>query len=552
MATLAEINETLINQTDVIEDGTRTTAGLRDRFGEFLDRQKGGGDKREDELEAKQKERNQRVIAQRPSNFTQGLKQGLGLPGGFGIDGIAQKILGAMGFAAGAIGLGAGKLLRLGPAIAVMSKFGEQAIGGFIDYVDGELDSIDFSETAKEDLTKGGQFALASRFLGFRNPLSNVLAGAVGAYGDELMDIVNKRLKNEDGTYTIPFLEKEVNTKSEEFQMALAAAVAAFAPTILSMSGGIIKTVLKKIPLTRAVQLVGLAAATFFGLRSGSGVPPDADEIEKNKKKDPGKKPPKIKPSILGSTTTAKFLTANAPLGNAKINAGNLSAFAGRAAADPRVNMKPANLNSAPKPKPKLMQSLFNSVNDKMMANIKHSTDTLSKSVGKMLVVPAILYEYLSGIGSDELSNVPPVLQGVTNLTVEATAGTIDAIDNIAGSILNMGIMGTNFAANQAGMGENLIGFRFQPSDYAGAIKRGINQAFLDMPKLNDQGMIDIPALFPPDFGLQPGAGAGFESAPTVGSLDQSRNSINDNSMKILSVGNTTDFGSRVVGNSDF
>ena len=41
MATLAQINETLRDQTSSIEDGTKTTEGLKDRFGKFLDRQQG-------------------------------------------------------------------------------------------------------------------------------------------------------------------------------------------------------------------------------------------------------------------------------------------------------------------------------------------------------------------------------------------------------------------------------------------------------------------------------------------------------------------------------
>ena len=84
MATLAQINETLRDQTSSIEDGTRTTAGLRDRFSEFLDAAQKAGDSREDEIEERQKERRQRVIASRPTSFTQGLTQGLGFGNGFG------------------------------------------------------------------------------------------------------------------------------------------------------------------------------------------------------------------------------------------------------------------------------------------------------------------------------------------------------------------------------------------------------------------------------------------------------------------------------------
>ena len=538
MATLAQINETLRDQTSSIEDGTRTTAGLRDRFGEFLDKQQGSGDKREQEIEERQKERRQRVMASRPRSFSQGLTQGLGF-GGLNFGGIAERLLGAMGLAAGAIGLGAGKLLRLGPAIAVMSKFGEQAIGGFIDYVDGELDSIDFSKKAKEDLTKGGQFALASRLLGFRNPLSNVLAGAVGAYGDELIDIVNKRLKNEDGKYTIPFLEKEVNTKSEEFQMALGVAVAAIAPTILSMSGGIIKQVLKKIPLGRAVQLVGLAAATFFGLRSGSGAPPDPDEIKKNKK-------PTVK--TVKPITAAKAMNFRSAIQTTTTipKAANINAMSFSTAADPRVNMKAANLNNAPKVTTK--STIFKKYDDAII-RMAEASDGLKKAVGKTFLPAALVYEYMSGLKDPALADTPDFMKGTVNLLAETTGGTIDLLSNGVNAMINLASMGINRGLNQLGSDAQIPMLRMD-SNLSGAIKRSVNSGFknFQLPTLNDQGMIDNIGLFPPNVGLIPGGGAQIESVPGVQVFDGSNNVNNHaGNMSIISIGETQDFGSKII-----
>ena len=285
MATLAQINETLRDQTSSIEDGTRTTAGLRDRFGEFLDRQQGSGDKREQEIEERQKERRQRVMASRPTSFTQGLTQGLGFGGGFGFGAIAERILGAMGLAAGAIGLGAGRLLRLGPAIAVMSKFGEQAISGLVDYVDKEIDGLDFSAEAKETLTKGGQFALAARFAGIKSPLGLAMAGLVGAYGEETMRKVNEAFGNKDGVYTIPGTAIDIDTESQAFIGALGFAMAAIAPALLRFVGTRLAAALALLPVGRGVKALSAALGLAMGIKAVSGgAPPDPDEIKNNKK----------------------------------------------------------------------------------------------------------------------------------------------------------------------------------------------------------------------------------------------------------------------------
>ena len=114
--------------------------------------------------------------------------------------------------------------------------------------------------------------------------------------------------------------------------------------------------------------------------------------------------------------------------------------------------------------------------------------------------MPAILYEYFSGLKNEELSDVPNVLKGTTNLLAEGTAGTFDFAANIANSIANMGIMGGNFVANQMGMeGTDL---RFNTNiDTSGAVKRAINSYFagtLATPSLNEAGMSPNIGLLPP------------------------------------------------------
>tara|TARA_B100000963_G_scaffold174593_1_gene151878 strand:+ start:1102 stop:2739 length:1638 start_codon:yes stop_codon:yes gene_type:complete len=536
MATLAQINETLRDQTSSIEDGTRTTAGLRDRFGEFLDAAQKAGDSREEELEAKQKERNQRAIAQRPSSFTQGLKQGLGLPSGFGIGGIAQKILGAMGMAAGGIGLGAGKLLKFGPAIAVMSEFGEKAIGGLVDYVDKEIDGIDFSDEAKETLTKGGQFALAARFAGIKSPLGLAMAGLVGAYGEETMKKVNEAFGNEDGVYTIPGTAIDIDTESQAFIGALGYAMALIAPALIKFAGKRLALALALLPLGKGVKALSSALGLALGIKTISdGKLPPTDEIEKNKNKNKTKTVKTLQKSLAAQNAARMMLME--PKG-AGLKPANLNAIiSSTKTGDPRVDIKP-NPNKAGKVPFRFPQ--LEGAFDK----VKQSADGLAKSAGKMLVVPAILYEYLSGIGSEELKDTPDFLQGTTNLLAEATGGTLDFAGNLMGSILNAGIMSTNFAANKVGMDENLIGFRFKPSDYAGAIRRGVNSFFagtLNTPALDSAGMSPRIDLFPPNSGL---ATADQFNAGGVGTLmvDESRtvNNMGGN-MQVLSMPGQSD-----------
>ena len=98
MASLAEINKTLKEQTSAIEYGNRGTDDLRMKFGAFVDSIKGNaGDRREKELEAA---RASRVKAAGPGGMSRGFGKGIGGLGGFGkLAGIAG-MLGIAGLAA--------------------------------------------------------------------------------------------------------------------------------------------------------------------------------------------------------------------------------------------------------------------------------------------------------------------------------------------------------------------------------------------------------------------------------------------------------------------
>ena len=99
MATLADINKTLQNQTSAIEYGNRGTDDLRMKFGAFVDGIKGGaGDRREQEIE--EARRNSRVKAAGPSGMSRGFGKGIGGLGGLGkLAGVAG-MLGIAGLAA--------------------------------------------------------------------------------------------------------------------------------------------------------------------------------------------------------------------------------------------------------------------------------------------------------------------------------------------------------------------------------------------------------------------------------------------------------------------
>lgn len=99
MASLADINKTLQEQTSAIEYGNRGTDDLRMKFGAFVDGIKGGaGDRREQEIEAARQ--NSRVKAAGPRGMSRGFGKGIGGMGGLGkLAGVAG-MLGIAGLAA--------------------------------------------------------------------------------------------------------------------------------------------------------------------------------------------------------------------------------------------------------------------------------------------------------------------------------------------------------------------------------------------------------------------------------------------------------------------
>tara|TARA_B100001094_G_scaffold263500_1_gene265123 strand:+ start:97 stop:1869 length:1773 start_codon:yes stop_codon:yes gene_type:complete len=102
MASLAEINKTLKEQTSAIEYGNRGTDDLRMKFGAFVDGIKGGaGDRREQEIEAQRASRAGRARAAGPRGMARGFGAGLGgLLGGLGGMGKFAAMLGIAGLAA--------------------------------------------------------------------------------------------------------------------------------------------------------------------------------------------------------------------------------------------------------------------------------------------------------------------------------------------------------------------------------------------------------------------------------------------------------------------
>jgi len=540
MATLAQINETLRDQTSSIEDGTRTTAGLRDRFGEFLDKQQGSGDKREQEIEERQKERRQRVMASRPRSFSQGLTQGLGF-GGLNFGGIAEKLLGAMGLAAGTIGLGAGKLLRFAPAIAVMSKFGEKAIGGLVDYIDGEILKTDFTEETKKRLTQGGQAAIATKLLGAKGLFGPAIAGVIGAYGETGIKKFNEFFGKTDGKYNIPLTDIEIDTETAAFRDGLAIAAGIAAPGFLKFLGRGLLFFLGRVGAGRAAVAMGAAVAGMLGLKNpfaATNVAPDPDEIKKNKPK-----PKTVKPITSASALnfrSAIKTTTTIP------KAANINAMSFSTAADPRVNMKAANLNNAPKVTTK--STIFKKYDDAII-RMAEASDGLKKAVGKTFLPAALVYEYMSGLKDPALADTPDFMKGTVNLLAETTGGTIDLLSNGVNAMINLASMGVNRGLNQIGT-DFQIPMLSMDSNLSGAIKRSVNSGFknFQLPTLNDQGMIDNIGLFPPNVGLVPGGGAQIESVPGVQVFDGSNNVNNHaGNTSIISIGQTQDFGSQII-----
>tara|TARA_B100001057_G_scaffold95698_1_gene92156 strand:+ start:111 stop:1670 length:1560 start_codon:yes stop_codon:yes gene_type:complete len=447
MATLAQINDTLRDQTSSIEDGTRTTAGLKDRFGEFLDRQQGGGDRREEELESKQKEREQKFKAQRPSSFTAGLKQGLGLPSGFGIGAIAEKLMGAMGLAAGTIGLGAGKLLRFAPAIAVMSKFGEQAIGGLVDYIDDEILKTDFTEETKKRLTQGGQAAIATKLLGAKGLFGPAIAGVIGAYGETGIKKFNEFFGKEDGKYNIPLTDIQIDTETAAFRDGLAIAAGIAAPGFLKFLGRGLLFFLGKVGAGRAAVAMGAAVAGMLGLKNpfaASNVGPALDEIKKNAPKPP---PPKVRPGGFGPLVQMMK-------------------------SDPRMTL-PANTNApvAPETKESRLKKAQN-----LIRSVKGFDKAIS-TLGKLALPFGVAIESVLAQGDPRLNMVQGRGTKAAVGVLTSPLGLVDMLQNAFAGALNLPNAIANFGMSQI-YGEDapqlspIMGY----SDFQGAAREAINQ----------------------------------------------------------------------------
>ena len=169
MASLAEINKTLKEQTSAIEYGNRGTDDLRMKFGAFVDGIKGeAGDRREQEIEQ-----------QRSASRAAGRARGAG-PRGFG-----------RGFGAGIAGL-AGGLAGLGKFAAVAGIAGLAAM----QFLDGEKIAknvtaiLSIGERYKEDtistLFSDGATILALKGLGVG--LLVFSAGGAAAAGVDALD----------------------------------------------------------------------------------------------------------------------------------------------------------------------------------------------------------------------------------------------------------------------------------------------------------------------------------------------------------------------------
>lgn len=553
MATLAQINDTLRDQTSSIEDGTKTTAGLKDRFGQFLDRQQGSGDKREDEIEARQKERRQRVMASRPASFTQGVTQGLGFGGGLGFGAIAQKLLAGMGLAAGAIGLGAGKLISFAPAIAVMSKFGEQAINALVDYVEKEyFDDKQLEPKTKKNLVDGVQTAIGARLLGVKSPLGLAIAGIVGAYGDTAIAAINKKFGKENGVYTIPGTELDIDTQSEAFISALGVTLSLVAPALLRFAGKGLLKLLLKMGAGRAAVAMGAAVAGMLGLKNpfaASGKPPPIDEMkDANAKKPPG-----------------PVVTRKTPI--PQVNAAAAAAARLQAINSPPTTGRKVSSYGAPTVR-RDAQGRFRSLNDMVggggraeavikarkqadarikIEAIKNSA-ALKKTAGLLLRVAgplALAYEGYRGANNKDLNNLPTGLAIGTQITTGYTLGILDLLQNGYTTLDNLSRQAMNFGLNAVGVDE-AYRFNMAPmSDLAGGANRFLNKAYAP-PKLPNISAI---APAPPNVGLaSKDLYIPFEEAPGLKlNQDFSNHKAINAPMNIISIGNTQDFGSSVV-----
>jgi hypothetical protein len=526
MATLAQINDTLRDQTSSIEDGTKTTAGLKDRFGQFLDRQQGSGDKRENEIEARQKERRQRVMASRPTSFTQGVTQGLGFGGGLGFGAIAQKLLAGMGIAAGAIGLGAGKLLRFGPAIIALSDFGEKAIRGMVDYIDDEIEGVDFKEETKKRLTQGGQAAIAAKLLGAKGLFGPAIAGVIGAYGETGIQKFNEFFGKTDGKYNIPLTDVQIDTETQAFKDGLAIAAGIAAPGFLKFLGRGLLFFLKKIGAGRAAAAMGASVAAMLGIKNpfaASNVGPALDEIKKNK--------PPPKPANLSV----------APLSKYGIRPGS------------GTTMPPANNNVAPvKPRPTVPFKFpqLEGAGEKLKNIVKgmKGFDDAGRILSKVALPASVLLESVLAQGDPRLNSVEGAGAKAVVGVMTSPLGIVDTVQNALVGAQNLVGMGLN------SMFRGIAGddaYQIPPLKYSnimGDARSAINRTHSQLEytsKTPTQMMIDT---ISPTSVLGPGVGAGIESAPSIGIFDESRHVTNHaGNMTIVTMGNTMDMGSKVV-----
>lgn len=551
MATLAQINDTLRDQTSSIEDGTKTTAGLRDRFGEFLSRQQRSGDSREDEIEARQKERRKKVIAQRPQNFRAGLSQGLGFGGGLGFGAIAQKLLAGMGLAAGAIGLGAGKLISFAPAIAVMSKFGEQAIGALVDYVEKEyFDDKQLAPKTKKNLVDGVQTAIGARLLGVKSPLGLAIAGIVGAYGDTAIAAINEKFGKKDGVYNIPGTELNIDTQSETFISGLGVALSLVAPALLRFAGKRLALALALLPIGRGVKALSTAIGLALGIKSiRGGAPPPVDEMKDANAKN--KKPP---PPVV---------TRKSPV--PKVNAAAAAAARMQAINSPPTTGRKVTMFGQPTVR-RDAQGRFRSLNDpvggggkaeaiikarkqaqvriaaeaiKSSAALKKSATILLKAAGPL----AVAFEAYQGTQDPELANMPAPVAAGTNVATGFTLGILDFVQNGYADLNNLTNQGINFLLDTAGVPEDYRLSMMSKSDTQGAANRFISRAYGNY--LSN----------PPVIGPQP-PNVGLVNSNSYNAFPGGITQFNDLSkleqkfggnMSIVSVGNTQDFGSAVV-----
>jgi len=550
MATLAQINDTLKDQTSSIEDGTETTAGLRERFGKFLDRQQGSGDKREIEIEARQKERRQRVMASRPTSFTQGVTQGLGFGGGLGFGAIAQKIMAGMGIAAGAIGLGAGKLLRFGPAILALSDFGEKAIRGMVDYIDEEIEGVDFKEETKKRLTQGGQAAIAAKLLGAKGLFGPAIAGVIGAYGDTAIEKFNSFFGKKDGKYNIPLTDIEIDTQTDSFKTGMAAALGLAAGPLLRFTGGVLAAAIAMLPATRFTKLVLGAVTAMFGLKGVVGTALkdsvnkryDAKQMMKINEVIPRQSPiPKVTGAAVTVSKAANFNRGFAP---ANVAANSSAPPTNPKKVPPRtlfnVPLKVHDLTGVSQSLKKAAGAVTNV--DNAMNAMKLSTKALTKIATPL----GFAYGAYTGQSNPHFTDVEmdPFSKGVAGGATELVPGTLDFIQHMYAFGNNKVNEGVNYALRGL-FGENsyqlgMMGY----SNMTGASQKAIARGYVNYLDNSSSSMI---AASQPSIGLQPGAGAGLEADTKSVVVDGSSHLFNDNSIKIIGFGQTMDMGSKVV-----